>query len=121
CGRPCNHRRHDGIACDWVVDHLDGRGRADHLWRIAGACRLSDCIREQPLDYLFYLALRTVMRSGLPVLAGTAKGVTSCLSRANSLSCALTMAQSRWRWRVFRPRPEPTSDGTLCPPPSTIH
>src|SRR5262249_39062703 len=74
CGRPCNHRRHDGIACDWVVDHLDGRGRADHLWRIAGACRLSDCIREQPLDYLVYLA--TAMRSGLQMLAGTVKGVT---------------------------------------------
>src|SRR5262249_28530299 len=78
------HRRHDGIACDWVVDHLDGRERADHLWHKAVACRLSDCIRGQPLDNLFYLALWTAMRSGLPALAGTAKGCDK-LPRSNKL------------------------------------
>ena len=73
CGRPCNHRHHDGVAGDRIVDRHDGNGRADPLWRIAAhvlrACRLSHCIREQPLDYLFYLALQTTIRPSLSVPA----------------------------------------------------
>ena len=65
CDESRNDRHHDGIARGRLIHRDDGRRRADRVRRVVAhllrAGRLPDRIREQPLGYLFDLALRTAM------------------------------------------------------------
>ena len=64
--RSGDRRHHDRIAGDRLLDRDDGSGRADRVWHIAAdlvwADRVPDCIREQPLDHPFDLALRPALK-----------------------------------------------------------
>ncbi len=72
CSRPQRdrsrrRRHHDGINCDRLLDCDDGRGRPDRVRRVPAhplrAGRVPHGIREQPVGYLFDLAIRAAVRA----------------------------------------------------------